>query len=290
MLYNKLLKILGNDWKKNTDDFVVEINNNIDGFINVNTHHNKENNKCLKTLNIFYKIFVISIISWPIIYALYNDIKEKELNLLKNIIFQLLFLSQYLFGIYYFSNDHFYDKLKDNKKVKDIFNKLIIAVLIITLILISIGITLYNMNYSISIYKDFFDYKAINILLIIDMFFSILSFLVNMSAFCVITIYHTKQIKMNTNNLLDNLTDSNKIIKEFTHMRLEYTETIKQTNILFTALNLFGSLSFYKILKSVKDHEYMIMDIIYLGLFLIIDGIYIFSIKNTKSIHKYILY
>lgn len=302
MLYNNILKFLGHGWNKshwqsnnnmdpspennNNNLYLIDIRQDPTNGVLIDTHETKQSGtKCCNVINNIYRVIIICIISWSILYALYYDIRNSELALSKNIIYQILFLSQYIISIMYFSEKHLYIKLK-NPDTQNAYNKTIKISLVVTIILTFLGAILFNFGFYISVYNKF-SCPGMTVLLAIDIFFSMLSFLVNMSTFCVIMMSHKEIIKKYTNNLTENncnyTKDSDKITREFTEMRNDYTYTIKNTNSIFTILNIFGLLALYITIRNIKKNNFIVLDIVNTVIFIITDTIYIYSIKKVRQ-------
>lgn len=304
--YHNILYIAGYGWKYSpilkindmneieNKSVVIEVKIN-DSNINVKkieTNHHISKRRI--AMNVLYNLIVAALISWQIVYAVVNDINNGAIDMIKNIIFQFVFLSQYIVGSIYFSDDHFYKIIKVNKKVYSVYSKAIYFGLLITIILVIVCLSLLNKGYNIGIYSKIYGSEntknkvLINILLVIECFFSYISYIINMITFSTVMIYHRKKINTysdkiqnDTNNMLYDLIV--KVAEEFHNMRDEYANTITNINGMFNMLNIFGMISLYVVFLNIYDKNAYTMDIINMVFFIIIETTYIYSINKVRK-------
>ena len=305
--YHNVLYLVGYGWKYKPIECINDLNeiNHKSMFIEVKVSDDvgiivnkveeaEQYSSCRMITNVIYNFIITCLIAWPIFYAIINDIMNGEANVIKNSLFQFVFLSQYIIGSIYFANAHFYKILKRNKYIFDMYTKLIYIGLGSSLLIVIVSLILLNIGYKISMYSTLYNDTAthgkiwVNILLIIESFFSYISYVTNMITFSVIMIYHREKINMysekiqnDKNNFLFDLIVS--ITEEFHNMRDEYADTISNINDMFNMLNIFGLIALYFSLMNIYNKNIYIMDIINIVFFVVIETIYIYSINKVRT-------
>jgi hypothetical protein len=303
--YHKILYIVGYGWKyrpierfgeQNDIDYnsiQIDIKEN-NASISVDRNDgNNRSSRCLTFFNTIYNLVIISLIAWPIVYSLVSDIKNKENKMFRTIMFQLLFLSQYIVGSMYFSKQHLYNKIRHNENVYNYYCIAINVILLLSLVIMSTFIILLNIGYDITVYSNVYNNQVsktnkilINILLAVESFVSYLSYFTNIITFSVIMIYHQHKINTYCNKLVENNNLAqlmNNLTEDYHHIRDEYSATIENTNILFTVLNIFGLLSLFMALKNIYNNEYYVTEIMNVMFFMIVETIYLVSINKVRG-------
>lgn len=304
--YTNILYPLGYGWNHPPISFNNDINDTLNGnnLISIEIINNnieitekttlKKSNVCT-IFNIMYNIFIITLISWPLLYSIILSFIEYNFKHLTDNIYQLLFIAQYASGSIYFSQDHIYDILRSKIKKPFTFTFWMHLAAILCLIFPIITVILFNLDIEIVVYTNIYNkYPHIltkillNIFMFVDKLICYLCFFVNMVTFSYIKIHNKNKINLFSKKLSDNGSNNfshliNTVAEEFFKMRLEHNNTIKYLNYIFSTVNITGLIAIYFTLKNLNNKIYLIMEIINVFLFLIMELVYLYSINKVKN-------
>ena len=304
--YCYILYILGYNWNRYPIYFDNSYNDCDKNSIVINVSVNNERldisenitskSSCTKNIiNYFYIICLTALLSWSFIYSIVIFGMYRELTYLTDDIFQLFFVSQYISGFLYFSKDHLYNILKTNSVKPLTYTVLICISFVLSLILSSVTLILFNNNQQIVAYSHIIKLSSslwttilINIILFFDKFFCYLVFFVNMITFSYVKIHNKRKIELFSDNLKTQESNNlsyiiNTVSEEFFKIRKEHNLTIENLNLMFPSANITGLTAIYFTIKNINNKTFLIMEIVNIILFLIIEAIYIYCINGVKK-------
>jgi hypothetical protein len=302
-LYYILLHLIGYSLyvkKSNIDDepIIVIVDSANDNVIVERRNRNSEKNKIRKlvlVLKIIYNIFIFSIISWQIVYALIYSIQQNEILYFGGYLFQLIFATQYVIGLTYFKDDHFYKKMESNKKLEKYLSILFPICVCISVILsiITITFTYYNITLSkMSMLYVFSQHMSpfLIFLIVLDKFYGYFSFLINVSTFSIIIYDHHNEASEYTKRIekymQGSVTISDKMFSistELIKIKDSYKTSVEKLNLMFSSLTILGLCYVSFTIKIMSNYQVDTINIINLVLFLIVEYVYIFTAQNFRS-------
>lgn len=304
--YTNILYILGYGW----DHKPIYLDNNIDdndkntaiisiSILNDNLDINEKitnKNYYIRTfINYIYISVITCLLSWNYIYSIIYSLIYCDFKYLTDNMFQLLFITQYIFGYVYFSKNHLYDILKSNTFKPLTYTFWLYIAIFCSIIFTSLTVILLNVNQDIIIYSQIINSTScawikilINVLLFVEKFFSYLCFFVNMITFSYVKIHNKKKIESFNNTLSSHSTNSishivNIVSEEFFKMRKEHNLTIDNLNYIFSSANITGLIALYFTIKNINNKTFYIMEIINVIIFLVIESIYLYCINSVKQ-------
>lgn len=265
-------------YKKNTSDeqiIIVDDNNNV--FATYNKSKSKKD-----IFYIFYIFCVITLISWQILYSLINTISLLDIS------FQVLFVIEYIIGLFYLRSCHFNKEIRKRPELPYFF--LVAIGMTICIVCLEFGFFISN-SYKISVYYEILnsvDSKFFIVtLFLIEKSVSYLSFLIIVSIFVLNLRHDTKKIANYLEEFKNflNIQQINmaSVTKECTIIKEHHNETISKINYIFSATTVLGIIGIYCLIHEIKSNYIYINTIINCILFVIIEFIYVKSIRNVKQ-------
>jgi len=302
---NTLLKISGlvpiiskqkHNKNNNVGEIVIVVKNN-DIESNVIPAKNKyyQRSYIKLPMNYIYMLFVLSIILWMPIFSIYSAFVNKNIAYVTSSIFDYMYVTQYLFGVYYYQKDHYFVSLQKNKIYK---KPLYIAILgagmfsiLISIISFILIITDQNTNYYLSVYRTLTDIQKV--FFIIGIFFqkaySYYIFLINVIMFFSVFVIHGVNIRKYASDFatyiegnFDNLTIQS-VIKDFSDLKEYHTESVDKLNNLFSSTSVIGIVASYFLLINYNSSFVGYISFFDIILFVVIEYIYFFAITRVRS-------
>jgi hypothetical protein len=294
-MYNKIFKLLGYGLRKDEKyDIPLKIkckNNKLEP-LQV-SKKDKIKNIC-KSIYI-YNFFILAVISWKIPYLIRKSVIDKDTNLAGLTSFPTLVSIQYILGIKYFNDKHFYSRLYDHD-VESKLSKYTFIFSILGLILTASSIILLTNGYKIIGYSELYKnstntYKILlTLLLFIDMFYSYQIMVMNCCTFVINLLSHkmdlTELIKKIEENITDSVSNGIKIrtiAQNYGNEKEKFSNTIDTTQNIFATLNILGFTHITFLIAVFNLHKYYVLHIINAVLFIIIDIIFINVLHTVKS-------
>ena len=242
-----------------------------------------------------YKIMIYFIILWLVPYTLYMAIRDKNGYIFGRSWFQILYAVQYYYASSYFSENHFYENILCNEKLKKYMNIASPCLLLFSISLGIINVCLLNTGYRYIGYDEIYKLSTISgkvlisILIFLDSFYSYITFLINSYVFAINMIHHKVTVSTYAESL-DNYVKSVDVIRiinivatEFSQMKNTFAHTVELLTPFFSVLNFVGFITVYFYLNTIKNNDLGISEYINLILFLIIEAIYIQSIQSVND-------
>ena len=258
-----------------------------------------------------YNAFILIVIGWRLVYAIYSSIITKSTDPIGRISFQFLIALQYVFGIAYFRKDHFYKNVSTKSAMIGLAKILMpIAVLISMCIAIAHTVLMTSGASHINIYSDLYDYgyneshsndsstsisTSMNtfyaILLFVDSSYSYLTFLIGTAVFVINMIYHKRQVSEYSDILVNSFIKSNQdaeskiasIAISYSLMRDAFNETVSVLNRFFTSLSFIGIISMYYYFGAIISKDIGADEITNMILFALVELVYIVSIQTVNQ-------
>lgn len=257
-------------------------------------NNDEQQNKMKKILKYVYNIIIFMIIMWLLINSIMMFIKNKNIINFMEIVFYALYIAQYINSLIFFNKPYLTKKIKENNKIKCKLNiSCIISFSISFLVaIILFHKILFNKENNICILNSIFENTNIynNIIIILGLVISNMSFLFNSCIFAVILFNHFDEVENETIALItyseretilekkvSNITS--KIVK----IQNKYETSISILNRFFTIVYILFFVSLYIVLKKIANDTIIYLDIVNLGIFLIIQIIYLWSIQKMKT-------
>lgn len=257
-------------------------------------NNDEQQNKMKKILKYVYNIIIFMIIMWLLINSIMMFIKNKNIINFMEIVFYALYIAQYINSLIFFNKTYLTKKIKENNKIKCKLNiSCIISFSISFLVAILLfHKILFNKENNICILNSIFENTNIynNIIIILGLVISNMSFLINSCIFAVILFNHFDEVENETIALItyseretilekkvSNITS--KIVK----IQNKYETSISILNRFFTIVYILFFVSLYIVLKKIANDTIIYLDIVNLGIFLIIQIIYLWSIQKMKT-------
>ena len=281
------------------NEIVISINNNGDLSQEINIKsENCLNDILLKTLAISYFSIICIAIGWECIYSIVKSIIELNGLYFTSSIFSFMYLGQLITGAIFYNSEFFSNIIK---KLKDYHTILLIMLVIanaISIILALVEIILlingYNIvNYSY-LYLSASPYQQVILIisLFVRSFYSYNIFFVNIIIFAAILNYQRLQI-LDYRNKLKVILNSNvqdikiiSIITDFTKMQSSYKKSVDKLNNIFTFVTIIGLVGSYFVLSLINTPFSSIYSYINMGLFFMIEAVYIFVINKINDTNQ----
>ncbi len=293
----------GNDHQNPLQIGIISTSDNDNVFIPMMINNSENKLSCKSYLKLYmkymYNALIFSLISWSFIFSIMLSILNHDFNCAGQYSFQLIFSIQYIIGIWYFNDSHFFDTLKIVEKLKNQL-KIALPIAIILAIIISIGavvIAIHNISLSEGTVMFVF-YKEMTPLLAVvifaQSFFSYATFLINTTAFVLIVLHHKNDIasyaqKINIHissqvTLINTITTANNDISK---MNIDFEKSVEKLNWFFSSLSVLGIINIFLITKFLNSSGSNLnyIDILNISLFIIVEYTYIsFAQKLRYSI------
>jgi hypothetical protein len=245
-------------------------------------------------LYFLYNAFIISAISWTLIYTIIYTIKYNTRQKIQTEIFQSVFVIQYIIGLWYFNIPQFHKNIRNDGDTKKLFSNTsiisLICVILISLTTILLVVYKEQINESSILYSFESDSGFMIFLLVINRFYSYAAFFANMNLFFVqmhinknkIDSYteRTKEYISTTYSLTEKVTT---ITKEFLAIKDNYDNIINDLNLFFASLSIIGIISLYFTIMSIILSNVDSIEIINGILFIITELLYINTAQNLRS-------
>ena len=300
-LFYKIIKEkveeLDNDIENNFDNIVVSIGDNGEVHQTVNKKKEQCVNKqyILNTLGIIYFLFVGFVIGWQCIYGIVKSIIELDGRYFTSSAFSYLYLGQLVTGVIFYNGKFFNSMFYKTESYQTVLLILLILASVISFILAFTSILLLLNGYNLINYTHIYNNAndagkvLIIILMFLESFYSYNIFFVNIIMFAAILQYQRvglslflEKLEDMINGNMEDITISN-IFEEFTKMKSHYRQTILSVNLIFTSITVIGIVSSYFVIINIGTNFTGILSYIDLGLFLIIESIYIYTINQIMD-------
>ncbi len=246
-------------------------------------------------INIIYSLFILLLLLFPVVYIIVISIMEKSLLYLTTNIIIFLFVIQYIVGYIYYHSTNF-DRFIINNRDYDwylfyayllstIF-AMMLSVLSFILLLFSLNINIFDKLYAESniVGKIF-----IVVVVFMYMFYSYSILLYNLVTFSSIFIIQSLKLKYYKKELERYIDESpeeltiNSIMEEYTELKENHAQLIKDLNNIFSTFTILGLLSTYFISLNIGSSFVTILDYINITLFLAAEAIYLYVINRLKA-------
>lgn len=251
-------------------------------------------------MKFLYNAVIFLIIMWSFIFSLMTSISRKEFDYVSEYIFQLIFSIQYIVGIWYFNENHFFDKLKKFENIKYQFSHMAPFAIIIALVvaIFITSITIFNVGMSQNTVLYIFNENksgGLMFILFVQTFYSYASFLLNTVGFVLIMMHHRKEIDIYTDKIGSFMTTSGSlsskvriITMEILNMNIDFGESVDKLNWFFSTFSILGILHIVFITRFLgNDNKLSPVNILNLVLFGLVEYTYIsFAQKLRKSVSK----
>lgn len=247
--------------------------------------------KIRKPINYSYALFVLALVIWPLIYGIVKAIIEKEARYVTSNIFKIMYGFQLVFGYMYYDRKHHIGAVsKANKKYIDWALKLS---LLIGAILGIVCVVLLNINVNFNTFSEIRDYLNIfgrfclSVLMFINIYYSFNIFMINTIIFAAIFVTHSLRIIEFKDKLGRTIRDTGEIsiksiVDEYSQLKSEHTQSVNNTNNMFSSIVITGAVGSYFIAMNFDTHFIGVLTYVDAALFLIITGIYIRSLSRVK--------
>ena len=310
--YTKFLKVYGlqelisinksydND---DNDDQSVELNSvaiEIDSDQNVVKKVVDENTSFYRSsllrlpFNILYFLFVTVSKSWPLVYAIIQAVKEKDIRYLTSNVFTALFVIQYFLGMLYYRTSHYKKTMKRNKAYSKYITigSYILGIISILIAASAVALLLLetNVNTYTELYKDANTVSKvfIGITLFLDQFYNYGIFFTNLIVFASVFIIHSLQVRKYTEKLDKNVENHTEeltiesIIKDYSSLKSQHTKSVLTMNNLFSSITLLGLISAYFMTINFDTKFVGVLHYVETVCFLITECVYIYAISRVK--------
>jgi hypothetical protein len=254
-----------------------------------------------KLLGYTYNVFIIIIMCWRVVYTIYMSIRDNDITPFGRSIFQMLFVLQYILGIMYFREKHFYQNISAKSDMTVLLRATAPFTILLSVVMAIVFTTLMINGINIHGYSDLYNNISgtgkifLAILLFVDEIYSYQTFMINTSVFVINMIFHKRQVSSYAKSLNEEFIKSdqdvsskvNEITIEYSLMKDSFDETVSVLNRFFSSLNFVGFLSIYFYVGSIKAKTITFDEIINFMMFIIVELVYIISIQRVnKSITK----
>ena len=261
----------------------------------INRKITKDQTSCIKNnyvrivLNSVYMLLIFGILSWIILASIIEAGIHQDGRFFTSNFFAIMYLVQYITGILFYK-----DKFNKIDKHKIVSLSYVISILV-SLILAGSAIVFMINNLSINIYSYYYENSNgvgrifLYIILGLNKFYSYGIYLINVITF-VSTLFNQKSKIMNYKTKLerginDSVDDTISImIQEYSELQQNYKKTVNDLNNIFASITVFGLLGTYFTILNINTPFTDVFSYIDLALFVIIEGIYIYSINRIKNI------
>jgi hypothetical protein len=254
------------------------------------------NNKFIRgMINGSYMFFVLSSILWAFLYAIGLSIIEKDSRYVTSNIFLIMYIVQYITGVLFYRKNFYNESIK---KMNNYHKKLIISYIVSIVIscIISILSVIFLINgFNMNIYTKMYDYIGndykiiVCILIIIDKFYSYNIYFVNVITFSFSLI--NQRIKIGAfKNKLDSIVSGNndikinEIIMEYTELKSYHSILVNSLNNVFVSITILGLGGCYFTVMDFNTEFIGVITYIDIIFYIIVEGIYIYSINRIKYI------
>jgi len=291
-----MVKIMNPDKDLQRDDQRVIFTFGNDGLNSTIVNSKRCNfNALKKILNILYKILVLCILLWPFILSIVEAAQKKNIQYFTANLFTSLGVLQFIFGIYYYNKDHYTKSVKRNSEYYTwIYGSHIVAILLSVVIAI-LSVILLVKNKNLLMFEEiWFELKIGSkvifcIAIFINKFYECFVIFTNIVTFSSIFILHSieiKKFKILIEKFLDkeqNVIFDN-IMEEHTEKKKYHSESVSKLNALFISTTICGLIGTYFITIYIKkSNTISVFHYIYIGIFVVTEIIYIYSINKVKS-------
>lgn len=291
----RIIKFLGFDTSygelKDDNDLILEYMEN--GITIKDTQNNKSKNN---TLIYIYNIFILSLISWTTIASIVLSIINNDMSFILRILYNIIFITYYVFGLTYFKKDHIYSILNKHELLNKRYNILLIIGVFISCLIVGAIVTVVLRGNKVHVYSIFYETSNIYIriflliVLMLDTFYSYSIFFTISITFCLVMIHHKSVMTIYNGKLKKYIMTPtginakvNTMGVEYVRLKQDFSKTVECLNYFFVTLNIFGILGFNMTIVSFQNHNYLFVDILDSFLFLLIEIIYIISIQYVRN-------
>lgn len=294
------LKFIG--FKKG--DLYSDLNDNNDIIINLDSTDNtlmfRDTNESHKYIKYIAKkinnisTFITSIIILlPYIYSIYLSINEWTLTYMLYNNAQLLFFVQFWVGYKYINSEHFTILLTKNTDYITKINKHFKLIILLSFVLSSILVLIFNLDGKITIYSDIKEHNSDkNVLSSIYMFYEkFLNYniiLVNVYIFSSNILITNINMKKYVDELTvkvvnyENLKILN-IIKDYLELKSDHEVIVTKLNTIFSSITFLGLFTLYFISKAVTNNHYGYNELLNAFVIAITFIVYTYSIVNVHT-------
>lgn len=302
--YSIILKIFGlyNLLKYSTNtDMVIDVKN---GNAKINIQDDSANifDKIIYSkpfrvfINYAYKFFILCIIGWQPVYSIVWTSIQQDGQIFMINLFQFMFLSQFILGILFYRTKYFEKTLKKIILANKLYLKIAISItLFLILSLIVISMTLFGKGYLIINYDTIYanantiEQYIIWSLLPLEKFYCYGIFMVNLLIFSFILLTHTRKIynlKTDIKKRIEeqNLMTIDDIISTYNNYRYQHSICVDHLNMNYAVMTIFGLFELYFIVSNYQNGIFGIMNYIELGMFILVELIYLYSIHKIRKV------
>ena len=242
-----------------------------------------------------YKIIIYMLILWLVPYSLYMAIRDKNVYTFGRSWFQVLIALQHYYATAYFSNNHFYENIMCNTKLKKYMRISSPCMLILSIMLSCLNVILLNFGFRYNGYDEILKHgtntgKAfISILLFFNSFYSYITFTINSCVFVINMMYHQITVSNYSDSLDNYIKNSMNVVRkiniiamEFSQMKYMFDKTVEMLTPFFSVLNFVGFATLYFYLNALQKKNLTVPEYINIVLFVIVECLYIQAIQAVN--------
>jgi len=246
-------------------------------------------------INYTYILAVFCIVAWPCLYSIIKASMDSNYKYVVCNLFSFMYLTQYLCGCYLYSKKFIYrfESVLDSHKIMSLVINLISVSLCCGFTIGAVLLLIYGSNDSIysQLYRESSNTGRILICIIsaIDRFYCYSIFFMNLIMFSAIFMNQNSNIHNFDNKLKSIIKETinditiNVIIEEYTGIKCLHSKAIDKFNNIFTSITILGLLGSYFTMLNFKSDLVGVFTYIDIGLFVIVELIYILIINRIKN-------
>jgi len=247
-------------------------------------------------ITMLYKILICMIMLWLVPYTLYMSIRDKDGFIFGRSWFQILIVLQYYYATTYFTENHFYENILCNEKLKRYMAYATPWLIFLSIVLGITNVTLLNFGFRYIGYDELIKGSTlvqkvfICILMYLDSFYTYITFLINSYVFVINMLHHKLTVSNYAESLEQYIKNSMNVVKkinivaiEFSQMNFMFDKTVELLTPFFSILNFVGFSTIYFYLNAIQNNDIGVSEIINMVLFGLIEIIYIYAIQIVNN-------
>lgn len=247
-------------------------------------------------LTTIYKLIIYALILWLVPYSLYMAIRDKNVYEFGRSWFQILIAMQHYYAASYFSDNHFYENIMCNEKLKRYMSNAVPCILLLSISLGVLNVTLLNIGFRYNGYDELYNNAQyigkvlISLLIFFDSFYSYITFTINSCVFVINMVHHKITVSNYSEALGNYIKNSMNVVRkinivatEFSQMKCMFDKTVQLLTPFFSVLNFVGFITIYFYLDAVQNQDLSVSEYINVILFIIVEYVYIQSIQAVNQ-------
>lgn len=285
------------DYKENVNDKPLSIRSSSNNTYITREVSQEASSIWSQVLGFLYNALIVCIMSWRTVYTLYMSIDKRDILPFGRSVFQILFVWQYILGIIYFRQQHFYRNISTKSDMLKLLKYSAPFTILISALLAILYTIFLVKNINIHGYTDLYDktntigHVFLCILLFVDTFYSHLTFSINTCIFVVNMIFHKKKVSEYARSLSNDYikTTQDETVKVttiaigYSLMKDSFDETVDALGWFFASLNFAGFISIYFYIEAIKNDKIAYNEITDLILFGLVEIVYIIAIQAVNA-------